>query len=134
MATPARDPACYSAVKRAQAGSPALGQLHHSKGHDPMVLAAGAGGLLPCRPALALPASDEARFIDCEWVDTARDRVVPARLYWPAASTRKSPVPLIVFSHGLGGSRKGYSYLGEGWSARGTASLHIQHVGSDESL
>jgi len=35
MATPARDPACYSAVEGAQAGSPALGQLHHSKGHDP---------------------------------------------------------------------------------------------------
>ncbi|AWN48819.1 acetylhydrolase [Methylobacterium terrae] len=99
-----------------------------------MMLAAGAGSLLPGRPALALPASDEARVIDFEWVDAARDRAVPARLYWPAASARKGPVPLIVFSHGLGGSRKGYSYLGEGWSAHGTASLHIQHVGSDESL
>ncbi|MGF3024830.1 alpha/beta hydrolase family protein [Methylobacterium aquaticum] len=99
-----------------------------------MLLAAGAGSLLPCRSALALAARDEARFIDFEWVDTARNRAVPARLYWPATSTRKGPVPLIVFSHGLGGSRKGYSYLGEGWSARGTASLHIQHVGSDETL
>jgi hypothetical protein len=26
---PARDPACYSAVKGAQAGSPATGELHH---------------------------------------------------------------------------------------------------------
>ena len=99
-----------------------------------MVLAAGAGSLLLRRSALALPATDEARVIDFEWIDAARDRAVPARLYWPAASTRKGPVPLIVFSHGLGGSRKGYSYLGGGWSARGTASLHIQHVGSDESL
>ncbi|SFU86178.1 Predicted dienelactone hydrolase [Methylobacterium sp. 174MFSha1.1] len=99
-----------------------------------MVLTAGAGSLLPGRTALALPASDEAQVIDFEWVDTARDRVVPARLYWPAASTRTGPVPLVVFSHGLGGSRKSYSYLGEGWSARGVASLHIQHVGSDETL
>lgn len=45
MATPARDPACYSAVKRAQAGSPALGQLHHSKGHDPKQLRLKLGGL-----------------------------------------------------------------------------------------
>lgn len=67
-------------------------------------------------------------------MDASRARQVPARLYWPAISTRKGPVPLIVFSHGLGGSRKGYSYLGEGWSARGMASLHIQHVGSDETL
>ncbi|SEP45194.1 Platelet-activating factor acetylhydrolase, isoform II [Methylobacterium sp. ap11] len=99
-----------------------------------MVLAAGAGSLLLRRSALALPASDEARVIDFEWIDAARDRAAPARLYWPAAPTRKSPIPLIVFSHGLGGSRKGYSYLGEGWSARGVASLHIQHVGSDETL
>ena len=99
-----------------------------------MVLAAAAGGWLTTREAEALPASEEARVIDFEWVDPSRDRAVPARLYWPAASTRKGPVPLIVFSHGLGGSRKGYSYLGEGWSARGTASLHIQHVGSDETL
>jgi hypothetical protein len=31
---PARDPACYSAVKGAQAGSPATGELHHHPGHD----------------------------------------------------------------------------------------------------
>nr|USU33083.1 acetylhydrolase [Methylobacterium sp. OTU13CASTA1] len=99
-----------------------------------MMLAAGAGSLLSHRAALALPASEEARVVDFEWVDASRGRAVPARLYWPAASTRKGTVPLIVFSHGLGGSRKGYSYLGEGWSARGTASLHIQHVGSDETL
>ncbi len=62
------------------------------------------------------------------------DAPEPVRLYWPATSTRKGPVPLIVFSHGLGGSRKGYSYLGEGWSARGTASVPIQHAGIDETL
>ncbi|MFG5121281.1 alpha/beta hydrolase family protein [Methylorubrum sp. POS3] len=99
-----------------------------------MALAAGAGASLPSFSAGALPASAEARFVDFEWVDPSRDRAVPARLYWPAASDTKGPVPLIVFSHGLGGSRKGYSYLGEGWSGRGTASLHIQHVGSDQTL
>ena len=98
------------------------------------ILAAGAGAWFSFTPAKALPTSEEARVIDFEWVDPTRDRSVPARLYWPAAATRKGPVPLIVFSHGLGGSRKGYSYLGEGWSARGTASLHIQHVGSDQTL
>lgn len=99
-----------------------------------MALALGAGGLLQHLPAAALPVSKVARVIDFEWFDPARNRAVPARLYWPADATRKGQIPLIVFSHGLGGSRKGYSYLGEGWSARGTASLHIQHVGSDQSL
>lgn len=99
-----------------------------------MMLAAGAGVLLPRLPAGAQPAYEKARFVDFDWVDAARDRAVPARLYWPAASARKGPIPLIVFSHGLGGSRTGYSYLGEAWSSRGTASLHIQHVGSDQSL
>lgn len=99
-----------------------------------MVLAAGVDALLPRPSAAAGPASEEPRIIDFAWVDPARGRSVPARLYWPATSGRKAPVPLIVFSHGLGGSRTGYSYLGDGWSARGTASLHIQHVGSDQTL
>jgi hypothetical protein len=41
---------------------------------------------------------------------------------------------LVVFSHGIGGSRHGYSYLGKYWSTRGVASLHVQHVGSDAAL
>jgi pimeloyl-ACP methyl ester carboxylesterase len=43
-------------------------------------------------------------------------------------------VPLVVFSHGIGGSRRGYSYLGSHFAAEGYASLHLQHVGSDRSL
>jgi dienelactone hydrolase len=41
---------------------------------------------------------------------------------------------LVVFSHGIGGSRLGYSYLGAYWASQGYASLHLQHVGSDRSL
>ena len=71
---------------------------------------------------------------DFDWVDRARSRRVPARLYWPTAATSGRSVPLVVFSHGIGGSREGYSYLGRHWSARGVASLHVQHVGSDVEL
>jgi predicted dienelactone hydrolase len=39
-----------------------------------------------------------------------------------------------VFSHGMGGSRRGYSYLARAFAARGVASLHVQHVGSDRSV
>jgi predicted dienelactone hydrolase len=72
--------------------------------------------------------------IDFDWIDRARSRPVPARLYWPTAAVSEMSVPLVVFSHGIGGSRQGYSYLGKRWSAHGVASLHVQHVGSDAAL
>ncbi len=76
------------------------------------------------------------RIVDFDWVDPARQRAVPARLHWPAApgSGQKARVPLVVFSHGMGGSRRGYSYLARAFAARGVASLHVQHVGSDTSV
>lgn len=78
------------------------------------------------------PASYEA--LEFDWVDMKRQRAVPVRLYWPKAAASDSAVPLVLFSHGIGGSRRGYRYLGEHWSSRGIASLHVQHVGSDRSL
>ena len=69
---------------------------------------------------------------DLDWHDASRNRAVPVRLYWPADA--QGPVPLVVFSHGIGGSRRGYSYLGQHFAAQGMASLHVQHVGSDRSL
>ncbi len=86
----------------------------------------------------APPASDVAvgfNTEDLDWQDGARQRAVPARLYWPSnASSQAAAVPLIVFSHGIGGSRRGYSYLGAYWAAKGFATLHVQHVGSDRAL
>ena len=40
----------------------------------------------------------------------------------------------MLFSHGLGGSRRGYSYLGSHLARQGWASLHVQHVGSDRRI
>ena len=70
---------------------------------------------------------------DLDWFDAARKRAVPVRLYLPAAVANR-PLPLVVFSHGIGGSRRGYSYLGRYFASQGIASLHLQHVGSDRSL
>jgi len=70
--------------------------------------------------------------LDLDWHDARRDRPVPVRLYLPVSTGK--PVPLVLFSHGIGGSRQGYRYLGEHFAAEGFASLHIQHVGSDRSL
>jgi len=72
--------------------------------------------------------------LDLEWLDRARSRLVPVRLYLPIGASANAPVPLIVFSHGIGGSRYGYSYLGRTWASEGFASLHLQHIGSDRQL
>ncbi len=77
------------------------------------------------------PAAYEIRYFN--WVDRDRQREVLAKLYLPPAASA-TPAPLVVFSHGLGGSREGYSYLGANWAARGYASLHVQHAGSDSRL
>lgn len=66
-----------------------------------------------------------------EWRDAKRDRVVPVKIYYP---TGPGPYPVIVFSHGLGGSREGYEYLGTYWAAHGFVAVHLQHIGSDDSL
>lgn len=82
----------------------------------------------------AQPTAPPYEVTDFDWFDPSRSRPVPARLYWPATTVSGMSVPLVVFSHGIGGSRQGYSYLGRHWSARGVASLHVQHVGSDSAL
>ena len=74
------------------------------------------------------------RTFDLDWADPRRQRPVPVRLYLPAQAAAARPVPLVVFSHGIGGSRRGYSYLGSHFAAEGYASLHLQHVGSDRGL
>jgi dienelactone hydrolase len=94
---------------------------------------AGAAWLLVPGARAAGPAAVEV--VDLDWRDEARRRAVPARLYLPdGAGGAAGAVPLVVFSHGIGGSRLGYSYLGRHWAAHGIAALHVQHVGSDRSL
>jgi predicted dienelactone hydrolase len=75
---------------------------------------------------------DGVEFLEADWRDEARSRAVPVRLYLP--ESRAGRVPLVVFSHGLGGSRRGYSYLGTHLARQGWASLHVQHVGSDRRV
>lgn len=72
---------------------------------------------------------DEVSF---DWVDQSRDRVVPALLFKPAHQQKAKA--LIVFSHGLGGSKERYAYLGQYWASQGYASLHVQHDGSDRKV
>ncbi|MCB1229051.1 MAG: dienelactone hydrolase family protein [Verrucomicrobiae bacterium] len=75
------------------------------------------------------PYAVATRLVD--WFDESRDRKVPAKIYYPESG--EGPFPVIVFSHGLGGSREGYGYLGRHWASQGYVSVHPQHLGSDDT-
>ena len=72
-----------------------------------------------------------SEFKDELWTDMARSRSLPVRLRWPAGD---APCGLVVYSHGLGGSRAGGAVWGEAWQAAGLAVLHVQHPGSDTEI
>jgi predicted dienelactone hydrolase len=60
--------------------------------------------------------------------DAARKRDIPLLVYLPSGSSR---APVVLFSHGLGGSREMGAYLGEHWVRRGYVAVFLQHPGSD---
>lgn len=63
--------------------------------------------------------------------DARRSREVPLRVYLPAAP---APAPVLLFSHGLGGSREGNAFLGQHWARRGYVAVFLQHPGSDTAV
>ncbi|MGD0208131.1 MAG: dienelactone hydrolase [Verrucomicrobiota bacterium] len=69
--------------------------------------------------------------VDLTAHDAARNRDLPVRVYLP---TNTAPAPVVLFSHGLGGSRAGSVFLGEHWAARGYVAAFLQHPGSDDSV
>lgn len=80
---------------------------------------------------LATPADSAIKTIDFDVHDAARDRTIPIKAYLPSDI---KPAPVILFSHGLGGSREGYAYVGQHWAKRGYVVVMLQHPGSDESV
>ena len=63
--------------------------------------------------------------------DEARNRDIPIRIY---RCGKIKSAPVLLFSHGLGGSREMGLYLGEHWAARGYIAVFLQHPGSDTSV
>jgi predicted dienelactone hydrolase len=80
---------------------------------------------------LAVDADRLPEPIDTVVEDVARSREIPLRIYLPAAT---EAAPIILFSHGLGGSREGSPFLGRHWAARGYVVVYLQHPGSDDSV
>ncbi len=74
-------------------------------------------------------------------IDTARDdRPVKIKLYYPLLETDtrtgmvSSKLPIIIWSHGLGGSVDGAAFLSRFIASHGFILLHVQHHGTDSSL
>lgn len=86
----------------------------------------------PARAYTPAPGPHEVATIVETWTDDVRDREMPVKIYYPASGD--GPFPIIIFSHGLGGSRDGYAYLGRHWASHGYVSVHVQHVGSDTAV
>ncbi len=76
-------------------------------------------------------AQAESRELLMEPHDEQRKRVVPLKVY---LSESDQPAPVILFSHGLGGSRENNRYLGMHWADHGYAAVFVQHAGSDEDV
>jgi predicted dienelactone hydrolase len=102
------------------------------------------GGLLVAAAALAAAvqtaggtydplatAGGAPRTVDLVVEDAGRKRQIPLRVYSPRG---ESPSPVVLFSHGLGGSREGSAYLGRHWALRGYVAVFLQHPGSDTSV
>lgn len=74
---------------------------------------------------------DVPETVDFTVIDPGRKRDIPIRVYLPSEKSRS---PVVLFSHGLGGSREGNAYLGRHWAGRGYVAVFLQHIGSDTSV
>ncbi|MDR2704786.1 MAG: hypothetical protein LBC02_03310, partial [Planctomycetaceae bacterium] len=73
---------------------------------------------------------NSVRFV---WHDATRNRTIPVKIFYPAKMNEEK-LPIIVFSHGLGGSIDCCSYLANAWASQGFAAVFLQHPGSDENI
>lgn len=112
---------------------------HTGKTMALLLAAFGAVSTTPVHAQASAPAAysppaptHEVAITKLDWRDAKRDRAVPAKIYFPKDGA--GPFPVVFFSHGLGGSRDGYEYLARHWAGCGYVSVHIQHLGSDDSV
>lgn len=89
-------------------------RAEESRGYDPLAV------------ATAIPV-----VTDITVKDEKRSREIPLRVYLPA---EPAAAPVVLFSHGLGGSRENNPYLGRHWAQRGYVAVFLQHAGSDSAV
>ncbi|MCA6320191.1 MAG: hypothetical protein IM652_00960, partial [Phenylobacterium sp.] len=86
--------------------------------------------LLQAAPALAVPADLQppVRTLErIDLVDPARGRTIATRIHMPAGA---GPWPVVLFSHGFGGSLSAFGEAGRYWATRGVVVIHPTHTDS----
>ncbi|MEK7801200.1 MAG: hypothetical protein AAB276_01985 [Pseudomonadota bacterium] len=69
-----------------------------------------------------------------EWLDASRNnRKISYKTYLPTGRS-DGPFPVIIWSHGLGGSRDGAGFISRYIASHGYVVVHIQHAGTDSTL
>ncbi len=97
------------------------------------VIVVGASSLHAAQPTdYAAAGPHSVSVVREQWYDSARQRSVPVKIYYPDDIT--TPSPVVIFSHGLGNSREGYEYLGHHWASHGFVSVHPEHVGAAHDI
>jgi predicted dienelactone hydrolase len=94
-------------------------------------LAAAPASSVSYDPLAVATSSATLETLELTFRDIQRERDLPVRIYLPA---QKTPAPVVLFSHGLGGSRSGATFLGKHWAARGYVAVFLQHPGSDDAI
>lgn len=79
-------------------------------------------------PAWAAPS---VTLCDGVWLDAVRGRTIPVRIRLPAGTGK---LPVILFSHGLGGSLDAGAIWAEAWAEAGFSVINLQHPGSDSAI
>lgn len=90
----------------------------------------GTAARLPAQPVPSGRAGDGTT-MDEVWSDAARGRALPLRVRWPGVAVPPGGWPVVVFSHGLGGSVEAGTVFAQDWARAGFVVLHVQHPGSD---
>lgn len=67
---------------------------------------------------------------DFEIYDKARDKKLQMTIRYPKAVPQARKLPLIIFSHGAGGSSDAFSELSEHWAGHGYVVIHPTHSDS----
>jgi len=69
-----------------------------------------------------------------EWFDDTREnRGVKYKIYYPEV-TPDTPLPIIIWSHGLGGTQDGAGFIARFLAAHGYIHVNIGHEGTNDSL
>ena len=106
----------------------------HRRRH--LSLLAACAMVMPRAPLLAANPDGGPRLpeaVDERWWDPARQRAVRVRIRWPGAGVAPPSAgwPVVLYSHGLGGTLAGGEIWGRAWAAAGLVVVHLQHPGSD---